>query len=146
MRSKPPLSANGQRLVGEIELFHRAAPEILDEDVCVPHEAQQDLVTLSPLEVERDAALVAVEDQIRRRNAVDARLAVPARVVAAGELLDLDHVRAEIGEQRATGRTGHDLRQLEHAHSDERTGVRNRGRASAHRPRKAGLRFARNAA
>ena len=38
----------------------------------------------------RDAALVAVQHHERRRDAVDARLAITARVVAAGELLDLD--------------------------------------------------------
>ena len=113
-----------ERVVAEPQLFHGAVAEVLGEDVGVAHHAQQDLASARVLEVDRDAALVAVHHQERRRDAVDARLAVAARIVAARQLLDLDHVRAHVGQHHAAGRPGHDLRQLEHAHARERAGMR----------------------
>ena len=49
-------------------------------------------------------------------------LGVAARVVAAGQLLDLDHVGAEVGEHHAGRRARHDLREFEHAHAGQRPG------------------------
>ena len=84
------------------------------------------------------------------RNGADtpliARLAIAARVVAAGQLLDLDDVGAHVGEQHAARRARHDLRELEHAHAGERAGDAACSGVSAHRPTNAGLRLARNAA
>ncbi len=77
---------------------------------------------LGMLEVERDAALVAIQHHERRRDAVDARLAIAARIVAAGKLLDLDDVGAHVGEHHAARGPGHDLRELEHAHAGKRSG------------------------
>jgi hypothetical protein len=45
--------------------------------------------------------------------ALDRGLAVAARVVAAGQLLHLDHVGAHVGEQHAARRARHDLRELD---------------------------------
>ena len=133
-------------VVAEAELLHRAAPEVLDQHVGVAHQAQQDLAALRLLEVERDAALVAVQHQERRRDAVDARLAIAARVVAAGQLLDLDDVGAESAS--ITPQVGP---AMICASSSTRMpasgpGCGTAGGASAHRPPNSGLRFARNAA
>ena len=101
------------------------------------------------LEVEGDAALVAVHDQERRGHAVDSRLAIPAGVIAAGQLFDLDDVGAQVGEHHPAGGPGHDLCQLEHAHAGERTGMRRKFRLrsdAAHRPTNTGFFLARNAA
>ena len=76
------------------------------------------------LEIERQSTLVAVHDQERRGHALDARLAIAARVVPAGELFDLDHVGAHVGEHHAAGGSGHDLCELEHAHAGERPEMR----------------------
>ena len=66
------------------------------------------------------------------RNGADTPLMrgslIAARIVAAGQLLDLDDVGAHVGEHHAARRAGHDLRELEHAHAGERAG---RGGASA---------------
>ena len=139
----------GQDVVSEAELLHRPAPVVLDEHVGLAHEPEQDRAALGTLEIEREAALVAVQHQERRRDAVDARLAIAARVVAARQFLDLDHVGAEVGEQRAAGGAGHDLRELEHAHAGERSGMRRAGRRARVGVLCRGIRacvFARNAA
>ena len=139
----------GEHVVAESKLFHRAASVVLDQYVRLSHEPQQDRAPLGTLEIERESALVAVQHQERRRHAVDTRFAIAARVVAAGQLLDLDHVGTEVREQRAAGRARHDLRELEHAHARERPRMRRAGRRAgvgAHRPRNSGLVFARNAA
>jgi hypothetical protein len=47
-------------------------------------QTQQRVAAFGPLEVERDAPLVAVHHQEGGRDAADARLAIGARVVAAG--------------------------------------------------------------
>ena len=113
-----------QHVVAETELLERAAPVVLGEHVGACDHPAQHLLALLVLEVQRDAALVAVQDHERCRHAVHARLAIAARVVATGQLLDLDHFGAEVGEHHAGGGPGHDLSELEHAHAGERTGVR----------------------
>ncbi len=113
-----------QHVVAEPELFERALAEVLDQHVGVAHHPQQHLLALGRLQVERDRALVAVQHQEGRRHAVDARIAIAARIVAAVGLLDLDHVGAEVGQHHAAGRAGHDLGQLEHAHAGEGAGLR----------------------
>jgi hypothetical protein len=51
----------------EAETLHRARPEILDEHVRALHQIAEDVGTLRGLEIERQIALVAIDDQIRRR-------------------------------------------------------------------------------
>ncbi len=114
----------GQHVVAEPQLLHRAGAVVLRQHVGVAHHPQQDVLALRVLQVQGDAALVAVHHQERRRHAVDARLAVAARVVAAGQLLDLDDVGAHVGEHQPGGRAGHDLREFEHAQAGERARVR----------------------
>ncbi len=113
-----------EHVVAQAQLVQRAGAVVLGQHVGVAHHPQQDLLAPRMLQVQGDAALVAVHHQERRRDAVDARLAVAARVVAARQLLDLDHVGAHVGEHQAGRRAGHDLREFEHAHAGERTAVR----------------------
>jgi hypothetical protein len=110
-------------VVAQPQPFQGAAAVVLGQDVGLLHHGQQDLASLRMLQVEGDAALVAVQDHERRRHAVHARLAVAARIVAAGELFDLDHVGAHIGQHHAARGAGHDLREFEHAHAGQRTGM-----------------------
>jgi hypothetical protein len=153
-----------QHVVPKAQLIERAAAVVLGEHIGIANEPQQHVAPLGVLEVERDPALVAIHHQERRGHAVDPRLAVAARFVAAGDLLDLDDVGAHVREHHSARRAGHDLRELEHAHAGERAGA-GRGSADGHswdppcpaaadakarvhrqRPTKSGLRFARNAA
>src|SRR3982074_3357125 len=75
------------------------------------------------LQVECDATLVAVQDHEWRRNAIDARFAIAAGVVAARQLFDFDDVCSHVRQHHAAGGSGHDLRQFEHTHACQRTGV-----------------------
>ena len=138
----------GEHVVAKAQLLERVAPEVFDEDIGGAHHAQQDLPALRPLEIERDAALAAIHHHERRRHAVDARLAISARVVPSRQLLDLDHVGAHVGEHGAARGPRHDLREFQHAHAGERTRMRRRRVVGmrGHRPRNFGLRLARNAA
>jgi hypothetical protein len=94
---------------------------VLGHDVGGGEELLHDLQPAGRLEVHRHAALVAVEDHERGRLALHLRLRVAPRVVAAGELLDLDHVRAHVGEEHPAGRARHDLGELDHLDSIQRT-------------------------
>ncbi len=142
------LVLRGEHVVAEAQLVHRVAAEVLDEHVGGAHHPQQDRAAFGTLQIERDPALAAVHHQERRGNAVDTRLAVAARIVAARQLLDLDHVGAQVGEHDAARRPRHDLRELQHAHAGERTRTPAFAgrRGHAHRPLKRGFCFARNAA
>jgi len=51
-----------------------------------------------------------------------------AGIIAAGNLLDLDHVGAHIGEQHASRRTRHDVREFEDLESGQRSHQRPRNR------------------
>ncbi len=140
-----------QHVVAETELLQRSAAIVLRQHIGLLDEAQQDLRALRMLQVDRDAALVAVEHQERRRDPVYPRLAVASRVVAARDLLHLHDVGAHVREHHPARGTRHDLRELEHAHAGERARVCGVRRVSSpdpsrHRPMNSGLRFARNAA
>src|SRR5438094_778267 len=55
-----------KRLVAEAERLHRPRAEVLDQDVAPADEGRQHLDPLGRLEIERDVALVAVDDEVRR--------------------------------------------------------------------------------
>jgi len=80
---------------------HHARPEVLHEHVGALDEPPRDGATLGPLEVEGEAALVAVREQEEDAHAVLEE--VGARPVAlpqpAAGRLDLDDVGAEVGEE-----------------------------------------------
>ena len=97
----------GERVVAEPERFHGAGPEILDEDVGARDEALEGLDALGLLEIERDVALVAVDDEEGRGLPV--LVGRPrARLVAAPGVLHLDDVGAEVGEEHGAEGTGQD--------------------------------------
>ena len=72
----------------ETETIHDAGPEVFDHDIGAVDQAPRDLEIGLRLEVERDAALVAVPRGVRRR--IETR---------AARRIDADHVGAEIAEQ-----------------------------------------------
>ena len=73
-------------------------PIILDQHVGGSDEATQHRLSRLALEVECQAALVAVHHHEGRGLAIDVGRQRAAHVVAARKALDLDYVRAHIGE------------------------------------------------
>ena len=99
-----------QRRIAEAEPVHRAALEVLAEDIRRRNEPQHDLQPARILHVDGEALLVAVEHPEEARAGTAQR----ARAVAR-DRFDLDDLRAEIGEQHPAGRTHHHVRHLDHA-------------------------------
>jgi hypothetical protein len=110
-----------QHVVAQAQLLQRASAVVLGQHVRVTNQAHQHFAALFMLQVDRDSALVPVHHEERRGHAVDPRLAVSARVVAAGKLFDLDHVGAHVGQHHPARGSCHDLRELEHVHPGQRT-------------------------
>ncbi|MEK7859941.1 MAG: hypothetical protein AAB284_01135, partial [Chloroflexota bacterium] len=82
---------------GEAEVGHRPGAEVLDDDVGASRQAPEELLPLVGLEVEGEAALVAVEPDELAALAVEHGREAPRQVAGAG-LFDLDAVGAEVGE------------------------------------------------
>ena len=99
------------------ELVERARPVRLQEHVRLGRELAQDLDRLRPLEIEHEAALVAVErDEAHALVVADRRRRAPH---VALRRLDLDDVGAHVAEQRAGERAGDEIRELDDANSSE---------------------------
>ena len=101
---------------------------ILDQHVRGRNQPFEHVARRLLLEIEDDAALIAVHHHEGRRLAGDVGGQHAAGVVAAAGPFDLDDVRAHVGEHAPARRTGHDVRKIEDAHADQRTLFR------AHRP------------
>src|SRR5581483_3250335 len=98
----PPFA---HRLRAEAVLLGGAGPKALHEHVGAVDEPHQLLGSLHAREVEDERALACVRGEEHRTLAVEERRPPCTRVVPAGRL-DLDHVRAERGEQLRARRTG----------------------------------------
>ena len=110
--------ALGERFVGEAEALHDAGGEVLDEHVRLFGQAHDRLFAAGRLEVEHEAALVAVEAGV---IAAEGALGVvvgegagEAGHLAAGRL-DLDDVGAEVGEEHRAVGAGEGLGEVEDA-------------------------------
>src|SRR5262249_21183297 len=82
-------------------------------------ELRDQRLALGVVEVDADAALVAVEREERRRAPGPGRRRPGARVVAGARAFDLDHVGAEIAEDLRAVRACDVLREVEHAPARE---------------------------
>jgi hypothetical protein len=105
-----------QRRVVDAQARRHARTVVLQEHVGAAGQLEEDLVSLGGLEVQRDAALVAVERQERGVDAVAGGAAgggVPLPL--AGDRLHLDHVGAQVAQAHRRERPGHRDRQVEHA-------------------------------
>jgi hypothetical protein len=94
---EPGVQGAGRRIV-ETELGDGTGPQALHEDVGAADEAAQDLEPPLALEVEREAALVAVEGHERGALLAPEGRRPGARVVTAAGPLDLDDLRAHVAE------------------------------------------------
>ena len=89
----------GQLLIREAEAVHGARPEIFGENVGLPHHVEEDGAVGILLEIQGDALLPAVDKaEVQRLALVEGTES--ARVITVAGRLDLDHARAEIGQDR----------------------------------------------
>ncbi len=113
-----------KRVVTNSQAVHGAGPVVLDQRVRRTHQTAQHGLAALALEVYGDAAFVAVDHQEGRRLAADVRWQGAARIVAAGHLLDLDHLGAHVGQHQPADRSGHDVSQLDHLEPRKRSPAR----------------------
>src|SRR5262249_6479803 len=104
-------------LIADAEAVTDAGAEVLDDDVALGDQFVRNLEPFRRLEVERNAALVAVHQEKQATLTADERTNMP--VVVALRRLDLDHVGTDIRQQRRAERPGHDARKVENAYSVE---------------------------
>ena len=91
-----------------------ARPVVLHQDVGAANELVEDLAARGALQVDFDAALVAVERQEAAAvRALEAKTHRTARLVALAGRLDLDDVGAHVAEQHAAERPRHHLADVE---------------------------------
>ena len=86
----------------------------LDDDVGSRDQAIERLARFGLAQIERDAPLAAIEQQIVDAATVEQWRQL-ARRIAAARVFDLDHVRAELREHQRRERTRHEARQVENA-------------------------------
>src|SRR5690606_2483296 len=103
-------------LVAAAQPLHRAWPVVLDQDVGFRGETVDQRLSVLRLQVDHEAALVAVQVA----EEADGEAGQAARGVALGRRLDLDHVGAEVSEHRARGRPTHGMAELQHAQTAKR--------------------------
>ena len=117
-----------QVVVSEAHALHHAGAEVAHNHVCGLHQAQRRLPVRLRLQVQGDAALVAVqagEDWVVAAVRVLAH--APAREIAGADALDLDDVGTVVAQHLGTARPHHHLGEVENPHAVERQ------RASARR-------------
>jgi hypothetical protein len=121
-------------LGGAAEPIEDPGPEVLPDDVGDPAEVEEHVAAVRLLEVERHALLAPVDgEEVRALAAVGAEEGRPhaAHRVAPGRLLDLDHLRAQVGEQHRAVRPGEHAREVEDADAVEEPALhRRRARTS----------------
>ena len=122
-------------VVGEAQPTEWAGPQVGDDDIARGGDAQERSATVGVLQVERDVALVAQQVEGGARQL---RMAPGAHrpVGVAGDVLDRDHVGAEIAQDLRGVRPHDHRREIEHPNTVERAGRRSaRSRVgSGHRP------------
>ncbi len=112
-----------QRRVAEAELVHHAGTKALDDDVGALDHRQQRVALRRHLEIERERALAAVDREVACGHAALARRK-RAQVIADARILDLDDVRAHVGEDHRQVRTGKQAREVEDLRAAQRVGER----------------------
>ena len=109
-----------QFLIAEAEPFHGARREVLDQHVGAGDQPAQDFLAAVGLQVEHDAALVAVHHQEGRGLVADLRRHGMPGVVAVRPFLDLDDVGAHVGEHQGAGRTSHHMGEIDDLQAGQR--------------------------
>ncbi len=115
-----------QPLVADSRAIHHAGIRILDERVRGFHQPENRFAAGVALDVEHDAALVAIDageiSAVVAAFAIGGMRSEASAHVAAGRL-DLDNVGAEVRQQHRAIGTGQRLRQIEDANIRQRSGA-----------------------
>jgi hypothetical protein len=123
-----------QAFVVEAEALQALRPHVGDQHIRLAGKGERGLLAGRRLQIQHDAALVAVGLQKQRAHAGCAPWPDPAHGVA-GLAFDLDDVRAQVA-QDLRGRGAHDHGgEVEHAHASQGSG----GRIAGQRPLRVGL-------
>ena len=112
----------GQLRVGDAELGRKVAAQIVEHRITAFHELAKDLLALGMLEVEAEAALVAVEGfvEVAVARGEEQRSDRAPHIAALVEIFDLDHLGAEVGEVQGCERPGAILLDRDDAYAGER--------------------------
>jgi hypothetical protein len=102
-----------QRLVAEPHTLHDPGAEVVDDDIAAFDEPADDGASRFRPQVQRDAALVAVEAAENRVQRTGRVLDRPARQIARAKAFDLDHVGAPVTKHLRAARAEHDLREVD---------------------------------
>ena len=94
----------------------RVRRQIGDHHVCRGHQLAQHFLALGLARIEREAALVAVQRQVRAADAIGVHRRREA-ILAAVHLLHAHHVRAKIAEQRPAERPGDVAPEIQYANA-----------------------------
>ena len=108
-----------ERLVVDLQRLGNAGPVVLDHHIRFPRQFIEERQPVGLLEIERDAALVAVDLREAGGLVVDVRPHLTTVVAALG-LLDLDHVCTHVSQHHGAVWPGHDLRDIEYLHAFQR--------------------------
>lgn len=103
-----------ERLVGKPQARHDAGAEALEDHVRFGEQLEKDLAAFRGVEVQGEAFLAAIRQASDRGT----------HVVAELRILDLDHMRAEVGEVLRAQWPWQQARQVEHADAGKRRGAR----------------------
>ncbi len=104
--------SRGARIVDPKPL-HRADPKVLEHHVGALEQAHEQRFPFWMLQVDRDALLVPVQVHEVRGFVTIKRRPPRARHVASAGRLDLDDVRAIVGQHRGSERPREGMRQIE---------------------------------
>ncbi len=116
--------ARVQRLVAEAQAIHDAAAVVLDHRIGIVAELQDEFAAGRRLEVDGDRLLVAVhrgEVAAERLELIVGMIGADDARVVAVERLDLDDLRALVGQQHRAVGAGQHLREVDDPHAIERT-------------------------
>jgi hypothetical protein len=101
--------------------LQRARPEVLGDDVGGDGETLDERLALGGAQVAGDGLLVPRLDQPEVRRPVGGGAAQAAEIVTRARLLDLDHVGAELAQQRAAEGCGHEGGKVQRGEALERS-------------------------
>src|SRR5581483_5628198 len=102
-----------QLFIAQAKRFHSAGAKVFDDDIRPHREFAEYVAPGGLLEVERDAALVAVHGEERGGLAVEKGRSHAARIVTAVGLFDFDDIRAHVAEQERAKGARHNLTNIE---------------------------------
>ena len=111
-----------QVVVGQPQALGLVAPQVVDYGLALGDQGFEDLPPRRRLQVQGEAALVAVEslEEVTVAFLEVERPDLAADVAAVGRVLDLDHLGAQVGHQHGAEGPGAVLLHGDHAHAFER--------------------------